>query len=127
MDDYKFNTKQVVEIDRHPDYEKNLNWGSKFTHNYNGSHDGRYFSMKMTPNLDGLKYYFSFSFTVPHEYGNHPSYGNPVNPNQNYEIFMKEFKGTFCAYSTLQKKWDKASKDFAAFSVPFKGAMKNEN
>lgn len=117
MDDYKFNNKPVAEVNQHPDYEKNVNWGGKFLNNYNDSHGGRYFMLKMSQNTDGHKYYFSFSFTVPFEYGTHPSYGNPVNPNQDYENFMKEFKGTFCAYSKIQRKWDKAFKDFEAFSV----------
>jgi len=106
MTNLTFKEQPVSFSNRHFDYEKNLKWGYKFIQNFNNGFDGKEFMISAQKNSDG-KYYFTLSFKPE---GNHPSYANIVNPNQDYESFFKEFNATSSIYFDMQKKWNKRPK-----------------
>ena len=113
------NENKAMGIQEHFDYKKNINWGAKFIKNYNDSHSDKFFGLRTHIGNDNEHYFFMFSFSIPLQYGNHPHYANPVNPNQSFEEFMDEFKHTFAAYNRMQKKWERShlgNKNFEAFN-----------
>lgn len=106
-------------IPQHIDYERNLSWVAKFVKNYNDTHSDREMSVKLRSCLDNLHYFVEFAFTVPVWEGMHNAYANPVNPNNDWDNFFKEFKATYFAYHKFQRNWNakkKTNKDFQYFT-----------
>lgn len=123
--------KEKAEIKQHADYDDNVNWAGKFIQKFLEHSQHSFFTMRMSKNSDGQKYYIEFSFIVPKEHAYsvvknkgdepkkvyHPSYATTLDPNQEKEKFFAGFKNTYVDYFRLQKRWNQEAHKDKAFSA----------